>query len=183
MSRIEPITQEAAAPKAAELLGNIKANLGMVPNLFGAMANSPALLEGYLGLSGALGSGTLSAQLNEQIALAVAGANECDYCASAHTTLGKMAGLSTEEMDLNLRGASSDARTQIILDFAREIVSTKGRVDTGTLKELRGNGIDDQQIAEIFGQVIANIFTNYFNHLAETEIDFPVVKARALVDA
>lgn len=175
MARIDPLTIEAADPKAAELLDNVKSSLGMVPNIFGTMANSTAVLEGYLSLSGSLGSASLSAQMNEQIALAVAGANTCDYCASAHTTLGKMAGLSQDEMTRNLRGASEDPKNQLVLDFAREIVSEKGRVSDATFKTLRANGFADQQILEIFGQVMVNIFTNYFNHLAETEIDFPVV--------
>ncbi len=179
MPRINPITPEAADPKAAELLGNVKASLGMVPNIFGTMANSAAVLEGYLGLSGALGSSSLSAQVNEQIALAVAGANSCDYCASAHTALGNMAGVSADEMSLNLRGSSSDPRTQLALDFAREIVRERGHVRDETLIALREHGFADQQILEIFGQVMANIFTNYFNHLTETEIDFPVVQAQA----
>ncbi len=178
MARIEPLTIEAADPKAAELLANVKSNLGMVPNIFGTMANSPAVLEGYLSLSGSLGSATLSAQLNEQIALAVAGANTCDYCASAHTALGKMAGISQDEMTRNLGGTSEDPRTRLVLDFAREVVSEKGRVSDATLDTLRANGFADQQILEIFGQVMANIFTNYFNHLTETQIDFPVVNSQ-----
>ena len=183
MARIEPLSPEAAEPKAAELLANVKSSLGMVPNIFGTMANSAALLEGYLGLSGALGSASLSAQLKEQIALAVAGTNSCDYCASAHTTLGGMAGLSNEEMTRNLQGSSQDPRTQLVLDFAREIVIEKGRVSSASLEQLRGNGFADQQILEIFGHVMANIFTNYFNHLAETEIDFPVVNSQVAVAA
>ena len=183
MSRIQPITQERADPKAAELLGNVKSSLGMVPNIFGTMANAPALLEGYLGLSGALGSASLSAQLNEQIALAVAGASNCDYCASAHTALGKMAGVSADEMSQNLRGESTDPHTHLVLKFARELVRDRGHVSNVTLEELRSNGIGDQQILEIFGQVMANLFTNYFNHLAETEIDFPVVRAEAAIAA
>lgn len=178
MARIEPLTIQSADPKAAELLGNVKASLGMVPNIFGTMANSASLLEGYLSLSGALAAASLPAQLNEQIALAVAGVNTCDYCASAHTTLGKMAGISEDEMTRNLQGSSADERTQLVLDFVREIVNEKGRVSNATLEGLRSNGFADQQILEIFGQVVANIFTNYFNHLAETEIDFPVVSSQ-----
>jgi len=183
MARIQPLTIDAADPKAAELLGNVKSSLGMVPNIFGTMANSSALLEGYLGLSGALGSASLSAQLNEQIALAVAGANTCDYCASAHTTLGKMAGVADDELTRNLQGSSDDERTQMVLDFACEIVSERGRVSADTLDHLRANGFADQQILEIFGHVMANIFTNYFNHLAETEIDFPVVHSQVAAAA
>ncbi len=178
MARIEPVNIESADPKAAELLGNVKSSLGMVPNIFATMANSPAVLEGYLSLSGSLGSASLSAQTNEQIALAVAGANTCDYCASAHTALGKMAGLSQEETNRNIRGESEDPKAQLVLNFAREIVSEKGRVNEATLHTLRTNGFADQQILEIFGQVMANIFTNYFNHLAETQIDFPIVNSQ-----
>ncbi len=179
MSRIPPITSEQADPKAAELLGNVKSSLGMVPNIFGTMANAPSLLEGYLGLSGALGASSLSGKLNEQIALVVAGANQCDYCASAHTALGGMAGVDADEMARNLSGQSDDPRTQLVLNFASEIVSAKGHVSDDRIAELRENGFSDREMLEIFGQVMANIFTNYFNHLAETEIDFPVVTTPA----
>ncbi len=183
MTRISPITAEQADPKAAELLGNVKSSLGMVPNIFGTMANAPALLEGYLGLSGALGSSSLSAKLNEQIALAVAGANQCDYCASAHTALGAMAGVDAAEMTRNLAGQSADHRTQLVLDFVSEIVGTRGQVSEDRLIELRNHDFSDQQLLEIFGQVMVNIFTNYFNHLAGTEIDFPVVTTKAALAA
>ncbi len=176
MSRIQPIDQAGASAATAELLGAVKAQMGGVPNVLATMARSRAALAGYLGLSGALGDGILSAALREQIALAVAGANRCDYCASAHSALGRMAGLSADEMARNLAGEASDADAAAVLRFARRIVDSRGNVTDAELAALREAGFSDEAAIEILAAVVANIFTNYLNHLAGTEIDFPEVR-------
>ena len=178
MQRINQIDTSAASAETAKLLADVKSGMGMVPNIISTMANSKILLEAYLGLSGTLSGGTLSQVLSEQIALAVAGANQCDYCASAHTALGTMAGISEDELADNLRGGSSDPKTKLVLDFVGEIVRTQGRISDTSLVLMHSNGFSDEEILEIFGHVMLNIFTNYFNHLVGTEIDFPVVNIR-----
>lgn len=177
MQRI-PALATAAAPAASQpLLEAVGKKLGMVPNLFKTFAHSPAVLKYYLHGSEALGGGVLSAALREQIALVTAGENECDYCASAHTLMGKGAGLAAAEMAHNLRGRSDDAKTQAALNFAAAIVSERGRISDAQLSAVRAAGYGDAEVVEIVANVVANIFTNYFNHIAGTVIDFPVVKA------
>lgn len=161
------------------MLEAVGKKLGMVPNLFKTFAHSPAVRQYYLAGSEALGRGALSAALREQIALVTAGANECDYCASAHTLMGKGAGLAATETSNNLRGHSDNAKTQATLDFAKAIVDAPGQVTDAQLQAVRGAGHGDAEVVEIVGNVAANIFTNYFNHIAGTVIDFPVVRSAA----
>ena len=173
-ARIQPLDSNHDGA-AAEVLGAVRASLGRVPNIFATMAHSPAVLQGYLAFSGALGEGRLSAAVREQIALTVAGENACDYCASAHTALARGAGVSVEEAARNLRGEASDARIAAILSFARTVVRERGHVGAAELDTLRAAGVDEGELVEIIANIAANLFTNYFNHLAGTEIDFPAV--------
>jgi uncharacterized peroxidase-related enzyme len=176
MSRIHQITPDSATGKAKELLDAVKGKLGLVPNITRAMANSPAVLEGYLGLSGALGKGSLSAKNREQIALAVGQANHCDYCLAAHSAIGKMVGLTPDEILDSRRGTAVDPKADSVIRFARKLVDERGRVSDADVAEVRAAGLNDGAIAEVVANVALNIFTNYFNHVAETDIDFPKVE-------
>jgi len=176
MQRIPRIDEAAAPAKTAGYLDAVKKQMGGVPNIIGTMAQSPAALGGFLALSGALAAGTLSTAEREQIALAVAGANECDYCASAHTVLGSRSGLAADEIGRNLQGHSTDPRMQAALRFASRIVATRGQVSDDDLSAVRGAGFSYEQVVEILANTVLNIFTNYLNHTAATEIDFPIVK-------
>ncbi len=167
------------AGSAQPLVDAVQKQMGTVPHIFATMANSAPVLEGYLAFNGALSSGVLSAALKEQIALTVAGQNECDYCASAHTFLAQHTGLGDAEIRQNLAAKSSDPKTRVILGFVKEIVSKRGVVDPLSIESVKGVGVTDSEIVEIIAHVGMNIFTNYFNHIAGTEIDFPVVSAQA----
>ncbi len=179
MPRIPALNPATAPALSQPMLDAVQKKLGMVPNLFKTFAHSPAVLQYYLAGSEALGGGALSAGLREQIALVTAGTNECDYCASAHTLMGKGAGLAADEMADNLRGRSASARTQAALAFASAIVRERGRVSDAQLAAVRAAGYGDAEVVEIVANVAANIFTNYLNHIADTVIDFPVVAASA----
>ena len=179
MPRLTPIDPAAAEGKAKTLLDGVQNKLGMVPNLFRTMAASPAVLERYLGFSQSLGGAGLSPREREQIALAVAGANACEYCASAHTAIGKGLGLSEAEATRNLAGEAEDPKTAAILAFATALVEKKGWVGDDDLDAVRAAGADDATVGEIVATVALNIFTNYFNHVARTEVDFPVVVVSA----
>jgi uncharacterized peroxidase-related enzyme len=178
MARIKALRSDEASPKSKALLEGVQKGLGMTPNLMATIAHSPAALGGYLGFGQALGSGTLSASLREQIAVAVAGENSCGYCASAHTLLGKGAGVEASELASNLGGQSSDERTQAALDFALAIVTKRGWVSDADLAAVRGAGFSEGDLVEIVAAVAVNVFTNYFNHVADTDIDFPEVAVR-----
>lgn len=175
MTRLEAINPNEASGKTKELLDGVQSKLGMTPNIMRIMANSPGVLEGYLGFSGALQNGVLDPKLREMIALCVSEINGCDYCLSAHSAIGKMVGLSGEEILDSRRGFSTDSRAEAALRFARRIVEKRGWVDDNDIEQVRGAGFGDPEIAEVVANVALNIFTNYFNHTALTEVDFPPV--------
>lgn len=175
MPRINPINSAEATGKALQLLTAAKSKLGMTPNLMTSLANSPAALEAYLNFGAALSTGVLPAAFREQIALTVAQANSCEYCLSAHSALGKMAKLSPEEITMSREARSADARRQAGLLFAQTIVVRRGEVSDQDLSAVRGAGFSDGEITEIVANVAVNIFTNYFNHVAQTDVDFPRV--------
>ncbi len=178
MPRITPIDPAQAQGKAKMLLDGVHKKLGVTPNLMRTMAQSPAVLEAYLGFGQALAGGSLSPQLREQIALTVAGANACGYCASAHTALGKRLRITDVELNANLHSQSGEPKVQAALHFARRIVDERGWVSDDDLTRVRDAGYTDGEIAEIIATVAANIFSNYFNHIAQTEVDFPVVTVK-----
>jgi uncharacterized peroxidase-related enzyme len=180
MSRIPtPATIEAAPPAAQPLLQAVKKQLGVAPNLFRLVANSPAALEGYMSLSGALGKGALLAATRERIALSVAEFNGCDYCLSAHTYLGRhVAKLDDAEMTANRNGASNDPKADAAVRFAVQVTKLRGHVSNEDFAAVKAAGYTDAQIIEIVQHVALNTWTNYINTVGETEIDFPVVSAR-----
>lgn len=167
--------------EAADAVAAVKQKLGSVPNILATMAQSPAALQAYLAFGGALEGAALSAKLREQIALTVAGVNACDYCASAHTFIAKSLGVSADEAGANLSGQAADPKTAAILAFAGEAVRNRATFtdNTAALNELRSAGVSDAEIVEIVAVIAVNVFTNYFNHLAGTEVDFPFVDATA----
>jgi uncharacterized peroxidase-related enzyme len=180
MSRISiPATIDEAPPASQPLLHAVKAQLGVAPNLFRLVALSPAALEGYLGMSGALGKGQLPAPTRERIALAVAEFNGCDYCLSAHTYLGReIAKLDDAEMTANRNGGSNDIKADAAVRFAARVARNRGRVSDEDFRNMKAAGYDDAQIIEIVQHVALNTWTNYLNTMANTAIDFPVVNAR-----
>lgn len=183
MTRISALELSAAPAASQDMLNAVKQKLGMIPNLFKTFAHSPAVLQFYLAQSEALAGGVLSAQLREQLALVTAGANSCDYCASAHTLIGKGAGLSATEAAANLAGHSDNAKVRAALDFAKAIVSRHGHVSDADLAAVRSAGYDDAEVVEVIAVVSMNIFTNYFNHVAGTVVDFPLVSTASLAAA
>ena len=175
-----PASIEASPTAAQPLLNAVKKQLGVVPNLFRVVGNSPAALEGYLGLNGALGKGELEAATRERIALAVAEVNGCDYCLSAHTYLGKnLAKLSEAEIAANRDGMSTDSKADAAVRFAVKLLNARGHVSDADVQAVKKAGYNDAQVIEIVLHVALNTLTNYVNEVAKTEIDFPVVTAKA----
>ncbi len=173
MPRIQPLQTDQATAEAAQQLEAVQKKFGRVPNILATMAHAPAALEGYLGFSKALTRGTLSGKRREQIALTVADVNGCAYCTAAHALAGKMNGLNETELADARRGRSADPKTDAALRFAASVARDAGRVSDTLLQEVRDHGFSDGQITEIVAVVALNIFTNLFNHVAETEVDFP----------
>jgi uncharacterized peroxidase-related enzyme len=181
MSRITtPASIEAAPAAAKPLLEAVKKQMGSVPNLFRVVANSPAALEGYLGLNGALAKGSLDSKTRERIAIAVAEVNGCGYCLSAHTYIGKnVAKLDDAEITANRSGASNDLKADAAVHFAVKVVDVRGHVSDTDIAAVKAAGFDDAQVVEIILHVALNTLTNYVNEVAKTEIDFPVVTLRS----
>ncbi|QDW41125.1 carboxymuconolactone decarboxylase family protein [Bradyrhizobium sp. KBS0727] len=181
MTRLPTPASIEASPAAAQpLLEAVKKQLGVVPNLFRLVGTSPAALEGYLGLNGALAKGALEAPTRERIALAVAEVNGCDYCLSAHSYLAKnLAKLSDVEIAANRNGGSGDPKADAAVGFAVKLVKARGHVTDADIKAVKDAGYNDAQLIEIVLHVALNTLTNYVNEVAKTEIDFPVVTVKA----
>ncbi len=176
MSRIDIVKHEQATGDLVSTLNGIKSKLGVVPNLFATFANSPAVLNGYLAFSEALNGGELNARQREIIALAIGQANSCQYCLSAHTLIGKGAGLTAEAISNARSGHAEDPLTDALAKLAVTIVESRGQLNDAALQSARQVGVTDSLIIEIIGLVALNTLTNYTNHIAQTEIDFPVVE-------
>lgn len=171
-----PATIQDAPAASQPLLEAVNKQLGVVPNLFRMISNSPSALAGYLELSGNLSKGSLPAAVREAIALAIAELNQCSYCLSAHSYLAaNLVKVSEVEIQANRRGLSSNTKTQVILDFATTVALDRGRVTVSSLNKVRDAGITDAEIVEIILHVALNIFTNYLNNAGKTAVDFPVV--------
>ena len=172
MSRLNAVAPESVTGKVKDLLDAVRGKFGMVPNVIREMANAPAVLDAYLQFSGALARGTLRPIVREQIALAVAQANGCDYCLAAHSASGKAAGLTAEQIRGSRLGVGADPATDALVRFARKVVDARGRVSDEDIEAVRAAGFDDGAIAEVVANVALNILTNYYNIVADSEIDF-----------
>lgn len=175
MSYIPALPREAANPAVAASLDAVEKKLGVLPNMFRTFAHTPVALNAYLQLADVAGSGTLTAKQREQIALIVGESNDCGYCIAAHGVIGKMVGLTPAQIAQARFAQADNARDAALLTLARRIVDTRGHVPTAELDAFKTAGFDDAAILEVLVNVVLNIYTNYTNHLARTEIDFPVV--------
>ena len=174
--RLKQIDPAQATGKVKALLDALQAKLGIVPNLTRGLANSPAALEAFVAMKTALGGGALDARFGERISLATAESNDCDYCLSAHTYFGRKLGLGEDETAAARLGESSDARIGEGLRFAKLLTEKRGRIQTADVDRVRAAGYTDGEIAELVAHVAINLFTNYFNLVNVTPIDFPHVK-------
>ncbi len=172
-TRITPAANPNAETQAT--LAAVKAKIGMVPNLFATFAQSPAVLNAYLAFSDALTKGVLTAAQREIIALTTAQANSCHYCLSAHTALGKGAGLTQEGVLAARKGKAEKPVDNAIAQLAARVIAAKGEVSDSDLSAARAAGLTDAHIVEVIANVTLNILTNYTNNAAHTDIDFPVV--------
>lgn len=203
MSRIQPLASEKVQGEAQELLNVIKGKSGRIPNIIKTMAHSPVALRAYLGLREAFAGAKLTPKVREQIALAVGEDNQCRYCVAAHAAIGKLSGLTPEEIEAGRRagshfpskdskvngaspgnlpseenrgqGRSPEAKTDAILKFAKKLSMNRGNITDQELAEIRKAGCSDEEILEIITAVALNLFTNYVNHVADIAIDFPQV--------
>lgn len=175
MPRVQLINFAETTPSRQVLLEQINKAFGATPNMFKAVANSPAALKSMWGSFGALGAGVLGAKLGEQIAVAIADLNRCEYCLAAHMMLGKSAGATAAEMTAAQAGQSSDLRTAAALTFALKVVRNRAQLSIADVEQLRAAGFDDEHIVEILAHAALNIFTNYVNVAFDVPLDFSKV--------
>jgi len=178
MTQVSLVSRDDATGAVRTNLDAINGAFGVVPNMFKAVANSPAALASMWGSFGALGGGTLGAKLGEQLAVAVANANDCHYCLAAHTALGRKAGATVAEMAGAQVGVSSDPRTQAALTFALKVVNDRAAVSDADVAALKVAGFDDEGVVEIIAHVALNLFTNYVNVALQVPVDFPGVELK-----
>jgi len=175
MSRIHTVSYETANDEQKALLDAIQAKLGMVPNFLKIFANSPSALRAFLGLHGIANEGSLDLQTRERIALSVAQQNSCEYCVSAHTAIGKKAGLTGAEIEANRAGTSQDAKAAVAVKLARSLIEHQGDITTAELIEARNAGYTDADIVEIITHVGMTLLTTILGKASRVEIDFPKV--------
>ncbi len=178
MNRVPLIDRNDTSAEREQTLDTINAAFGATPNMFRAVANSPAALNSMWGSFAALGGGVIDARLGEQIAVAVADRNACNYCLAAHTALGMKAGVSAEVMAAAQTGESTDPKTRSALQFALKLVANRGQVDAADVAAVRQAGFNDEEIVEILAHVALNLFTNYVNVAFDVPVDFPAVQLR-----
>ncbi len=171
MPRITPVDPATATGKAKEIFAGPLA--GKHFNIFKSMANSPSVLDAYLGLSGAISHGTLNAKEREVVQLAVGEANNCGYCVAAHTAIGKSVGLSETQTVESRRGTLADAKLNALAHFALALHEKRGTVSDSDVSAFKAAGFTEGQIGEVVANYSLAIFTNYFNHVNQTPVDFP----------
>ena len=179
MTRLATPATIADAPAASQIwLRSVEKQLGSVPNLFRVISNSPAALDGYMSLSGALAKGSLPAPTRERIALAVAEINGCSYCLAAHSYLGaNLANLDANEIAANRRGRSNDSKADAAVRFAASVAKARGHVSDDEVRAVKLAGYSDAQVVEIVLHVAINTLTNYINDVTQTVLDFPAAEA------
>jgi uncharacterized peroxidase-related enzyme len=173
MTRMHPVSPDKATGEVKTIFDDLKKKMGKVINIFQNMGNSPAVLKSYFSMSEALTHTSLDQKLREQIMLAVSQANQCDYCLAAHTTISKVAGIPDQEILLARKAEAKDPKTQAILKFAKQVVDKKGHVSDQEVATLKATGVNDKEFAEIFLAILVGMFTNYFNLMTGTQVDFP----------
>jgi uncharacterized peroxidase-related enzyme len=174
---IAPIEPETATGPAKDLLDQVQKSLGLVPNMTKVMANSPALLKGYLALNGAVATGSIPAPVRERLAIATAQLNGCEYCLSAHTYIGSnIAKLDANELEAARRSESENAHVTALLALSKAIAENAGAVSDAEIADARAAGITDAEMGDLVANLALNVLTNYFNVFAGVENDWPVVK-------
>mgnify|MGYP002777388980 FL=1 len=179
MSRVALLDEQTATKPSAELLAQIERAMGARPAMFRAVANSPAALKSMWGSFGALGGGKLGAALGEQLAVAIANRNRCEYCLAAHTALGQGAGLSGATLAAAQRGQSGDPRTQAALTFVLKLVDARGAASASDVAAVRSAGFSDEEIVELIAHTALNLYTNYINIALDVPVDFEPVALAA----
>lgn len=173
MSRLNVVSPEQATGQTQALYGAIKRAVGGVPNIYQGVGNSAPALDGVLHLGAVLGKGQLTAAEIEAVKLVVSETYGCTYCLAAHTLLGKKAGLTDEQAISIRRGTPQQPKLAALIKFVNTAVQPKGRISDDDLRAVKAAGYNDAQITETLLVVAQTVFTNLFNRVHQTPLDFP----------
>ncbi|MDR8390024.1 carboxymuconolactone decarboxylase family protein [Aliifodinibius sp. S!AR15-10] len=166
-------TTENAPKRSKSLLKSAKKSNGFLPNILGVMAESPAVLEGYLKLSKIVSRSDFSPQEKELAILAVSEENKCEYCTAVHSTALKKQ-LNADEGIVNavFKGEElANPKLNILVNYVRKAVRSRGHVQEEDIQEFLKAGYSKQNVLEINLIIALMTISNYTNHLADTPLD------------
>lgn len=175
MNRIEKIIPEKASPELKSIYNGIQTQMGSIPNIFQHMGQSPSVLNAFFDLQKRGKELSLSPDIQEKIALITSETNKCNYCLAAHTAIAKHQGISLSAIAAARLAQTPNQKETTILQLAKAIVEKRGHLADHDIEVAKQNGISDKEIVEIIFCVTVTMFTNYFNHVADPEIDFPKI--------
>lgn len=173
MSRLTVVKPDQATGQTKELYDAIKRAVGGVPNIYQGVGNSAVALEGLLHIGAVLGKSQLTAAEIEAVKLVVSEAYACTYCLAAHTLLGKKAGLTEEQTISVRRGALQQPKLGALIKFVNTALQPTGRISDEDLRAVKAAGYNDAQITEALLAIAQTVFTNLFNRVHQTALDFP----------
>lgn len=173
MKILSVLTKDNAPDQSKHIFEGIEKAVGMLPNIYGVIGNSPNALESYLRFSEAQKLGSFSAREREAVFLAVSEENGCNYCLSAHTAIAKMNGFSGEDIIKLRSGTYNDRKLSVLTNLVKSIVSNHGSADSALVDAFYQAGYDEKAMVDLVALVVDKTFTNYIGRLAKPEIDFP----------
>ncbi len=173
MKKLSALSKENAPEQSRQIFVGIEKAVGMLPNIYAVIGNSPNALGSYLTFSDAQKHGSFNAKEREAVFLAVSEENGCNYCLSAHTAIAKMNGFS-EEDTLQLRaGTYNDRKLSVLTNLAKSIIVNRGKAEAELVDAFYQAGYDEKALVDLVALVVDKTFTNYIGRLAKPEIDFP----------
>jgi uncharacterized peroxidase-related enzyme len=177
MSRLSVPNLETNTGPSGQVYAQIKKAIGSVPNTFAAIAaHGPGALKSILFADATLAAGTLTKRDQEVIKLVISAVGGCDYCVAAHNHLAKLAGVKAEVLRQIREGQpTDDAKRDALIDFVRKLAQSSGTVSDEDFAAIKTAGYTDAQLVEISLAFATTVFTNVFNRINDTEIDFPAV--------
>lgn len=166
--------------EAAVVLAEVQKKYGFVPDLFTYMAEAPASLKAYLQLADLIAESSLSAAQAQVLQLAISVENECDFCQTAHTAIGKMNNVNPQTLDaiINKSEIEND-QDRALVNLASKINQKRGWVDDTDLEEFFAAGFAHQQVLEIILCLSIKTLSNYTNHLTKPVANPELVQGAA----
>ena len=181
MQRLNSVDPASATGKTRELLDIVQQRHGRVPNMVRLMANSSAALDGYLKFAVALAGSTLPPAIRDSIAILVAADGQSDYTLAIVSAIARRDGLSDDDIAAAQRAQAKNPKIVAALRFSEILLEQRGHVSSSNLDALMEAGFTDGEVAEIIATIVLNVFRNYFNLVAQPEMDFPAANALAAI--